>query len=275
MRFFELTSPEYATDTEASRANPIEVLETFSLPSVRCRRCGLWAGSSRILTTFGKAKKVVASMADGLITPDEWNNRKSQWARLLGVPLDDLVPGTDHGAITFDEWNDMKPGWARLLGIPLDDDNLVPGADLGPPQGKVTGRITHNVVHPFPGRLWCAGRVKGKLQQSGGRGFKFAKVRLSFAKTATRYAGTASALWELVVVGRAWRKGSTLAGITACSTCGRKRFPRPKSLKVDEARWDGSDVFNVDLNSNIVIVTEHFKDALENAGGNNIAFRKI
>jgi hypothetical protein len=40
-------------------------------------------------------------------------------------------------------------------------------------------------------------------------------------------------------------------------------------MKVDEARWDGSDFFTVDRNPNIVLVTERVCNALSALGASN------
>lgn len=82
-------------------------------------------------------------------------------------------------------------------------------------------------------------------------------------------------LAELVIHGRAWRRGSTSESLQLCHVCGRTGFPNPRDLSVDEARWDGSDFITVDGNPNIVIVTKRVALVLESHGFSNVAAEPI
>ena len=81
--------------------------------------------------------------------------------------------------------------------------------------------------------------------------------------------------WELVVTGTAWREEQNEKTIRECDLCGRTQFPEPNNLRVDESRWDGSDFFHVNMNKNIVIVTQRVCDALEELGASNYDCRLI
>jgi hypothetical protein len=78
-------------------------------------------------------------------------------------------------------------------------------------------------------------------------------------------------LYELVVTGRPSRVGMDIERITVCLRCRRTLFPDPQRLVVDESRWDGSDFFNVDLNPNIVLVTERVCETLIRHRFTNVA----
>ena len=100
------------------------------------------------------------------------------------------------------------------------------------------------------------------MGRAGFAGVEFIEVQTSWAK-GMRPNGAPPRLWELVVTGSAWRKGSDEQSITICGVCGRTVFPNPSQLDVDVTRWDGNDFFHVDRNPNIVLVTERVCDLLD------------
>jgi hypothetical protein len=102
----------------------------------------------------------------------------------------------------------------------------------------------------------------------------FAGVDLVEVRTSWREGkgpiGTPPRLWEIVVSGTAWRKGSDDQSITTCRDCRRAIFPNASQLDIDETRWDGSDFFHVDRNPNIVLVTERVRDLFESSRYSNV-----
>lgn len=145
------------------------------------------------------------------------------------------------------DWMTARDRWARLLGV--DPGVIDPGAKLGLPSGTCRTAITEDVVHPIPGEIWIATNVRDALAAAGLTGVSLAKVQLSPECDAHDFS-------ELVVHGRAWRQGSTEENLRLCEICGRRGFPSPKNLVVDEARWDGSDFVLLDGNQNIIVVSE-------------------
>ena len=166
------------------------------------------------------------------------------------------------------EWMKARDGWAAQLGV--DPDLVKPGAVLGMPSATCKTPITEDVVHPFPGQIWVAQPVRDALTAAGLTGVSFAPVQLS--PECGRVA-----FWELVVHGRAWRPASnwrpvvTEESLRLCDICGRRGFPSPDFLAVDEARWDGSDFLNLDLNPNITVVTERAAAVFTANGFSNVA----
>jgi hypothetical protein len=176
-----------------------------------------------------------------------------------------LPPGLDQFAggtfLPATDWMDARDRWAALLDV---DSNLVePGARLGPPSGTCTKAVTEDAVHPTPGEIWVTSRVRGALTAAGLTGVSFATVRLSPGCSE----GT---LAELVVHGTAWRRGSSEETLRLCAQCGRRGFPSPHQLQVDESRWDGSDFLFLDGNPNIVVVTERVAEVVASSGFRNL-----
>ncbi len=213
MRFHKLTHAEYRDDREDEARTPVTVVASHHIPSISCEECGTWTSCVRL-------RVPMPSRADDF----------------LGVRF-----------LSVSEWNRCRDKWARLLNVSAEE--LAPGAELGPPSATCTSRICEDAVHPFPGQIWVASRVKDAVIGAGLTGVSFVRVELR--------AGCGEAeMWEMVVHGRSWRRGSTADSLRLCNICGREGFPSPEYLLVDEQRWDGSDVLNLDHNPNIIIVTE-------------------
>ena len=176
---------------------------------------------------------------------------------------------TEFAGMTFlpaSDWMRTRPRWARVLKI--DENAIQPGAVLGPPTGTCRAPVRNDFVHPRPGVVWCNRRARDTLAKARLSGVSFAAVRITSARVQPH-------LYELVVQGHAWRVGSSPKKIRACNICGRTRFPRPSTLAVDESRWDGGDIFHVDNNPNIVVVTERVHKVLAHGRFTNVLARPI
>lgn len=213
MKFFKLTHPRYPTDQEDDRRNPVSVAGRYQIPGIVCDVCGNWSSSSRLRGPLPREA-------------DQFRHVE-------------FLPPT--------EWKAMRGRWAAMLGV--EPARVQPGLRLGPPTGLRSGPIVEDVVHPFPGLMWVADRVRAVVVEEALSGVSFASVELEPDPGDT-------ALSELVIHGSAWRQGSTEQTVQVCSVCGRRGFPSPRNLKVDEARWDGSDFLHLDGNPNIVVVTQ-------------------
>lgn len=233
--FFQLTHPTYVTDTEDSACNPVVTVVEYAVPGVICDRCGPWASSDRIRD-----------------------------ARLSAAPRELRRSGHGVGVmLPFEEWRRRMPHWASTLGV--DPTRITPGAELGPPMGRVSANIACDVVHPAPGRVWVKRPVKDALERAHLAGFALSPVSI-------RGLAPADALWEIEPHGHAWRKGRNRDAAVLCEICGRMGFPNPRVLAVDEATWDGSDFLTLDLNPNILIVTERVRAVLADRRFSNVAF---
>jgi hypothetical protein len=150
--------------------------------------------------------------------------------------------------LTVTDWRTARDRW---------------GAKLGPPSGTCTKAVTEDAVHPTPGEIWVMSHVGDALAAAGLTGVSFATVSLSPGCSE----GT---LAELVVHGTAWRRGSSEETLRLCAQCGRRGFPSPHQLQVDETRWDGSDFLFLDSNPNIVVVTERVAEVVASSGFRNL-----
>lgn len=185
----------------------------------------------------------------------------SSSARLRIPPSTGLNEFLGTSFMQVSDWQRARSQWAQTLNVSADE--LSPGAELGPPMGICKSRINEDTVHPLPGVVWVTSRVRGVLIMASFTGMSFVGVQLS--------ASCEVDMWELVVHGRASRKGSTLETLRLCDICGRTGFPSPKNLSVDEARWDGSDFVIVDDNPNMILVSERVKNTIDASGITNLA----
>lgn len=227
MHFFKLSSPAYRSDREANRRNPVVSHATHFIPGIACSRCGRWASSHR-----------------------------------LPVPLpESAVEFEGPSFLSVDEWLAGRQRWAAQLQV--DPSLIHPGARLGLPSGTCSAEIREDVVHPMPGEVWVAHRVRDAIVEAGATGVSFLDVQLP----ANCHA---QGLSTILVHGRAWRRGSTEESLRQCEICGRTGFPSPKVLTVDEARWDGSDFITLDGNPNIIVIVSGVRDLLESHAFSNV-----
>ncbi len=185
----------------------------------------------------------------------------------LRVPLPEDIAGfSGVRFLSVDEWRGSSSKWAARLGIPVEV--LAPGAKLGPPVGVCSSDILEDSVHPMPGEIWVVPRVRDAFVSAGLTGVAFERVVLSGNCKGVE-------LWELVVQGRTWRRGSTEGSLCVCELCGRRVFPLPNKLSVDESRWDGSDFVLLDHNPNIIVVTERTQKVLDANAFSNLVIERI
>jgi hypothetical protein len=222
VRFRKLTHPHYETDNEDTAVNPIRMIEDIALPGIICPACGTWAGSRRVCLPI---------------------DEPSLLGCLRGAPI-------------------SQTAWMELADQVRTSENLArdfplrPGDVLGRPRAELLDESPPDFLHPFPGQLIVQGPVVNALQEAGLTGYKPMPVDVHWSQRIRPSPAEPPALYELVVTGKAWRIGMNEIQITLCCVCGRRGFPNPEYLAVDESRWDGSDLFHVDANPNIVLVTE-------------------
>ena len=227
MKFYRLTDYDYETDQAFSRHNPVRVIGNFSIPSLRCPNCIVFASCDRLLN--------------------------------LNLQNVDLQKYRVYQFLDLEEWFAKRPIWAQELGV--EEKDIWPATKIGPPLGEVRNVIKEDVVHPFPGVIWVKENIVKLLKSISVTGVEFVPVELQLKK-GLKNSIEIPQLWELYVRGKAWRKGVEPQSIIKCNLCGRTEFPHPDILAVDESRWDGSDFFNVDQNQNKIIVTEKVHDIL-------------
>lgn len=251
--FFRLTHPPYEDDFQDEKLNPVWITSPYNIPGIVCPVCGPMGFSSRLR---------------------------------IPLPPQDILrefSGMQHLPLT--QWMVDQSRWAEMLNV--RPDQITPGASIGPPCGLLKGMPTADVLHPS-GELWVRTHVMNKLKEINCTGVEYAKALFiyrpddaeSFCEgVVVDYEpidmARLSEYWEITVTGTAWREGQSEKTIRVCDLCGRTEFPSPHSLRVDESRWDGSDFFNVDRNTRIVLVTGRVCKALEELGASNYYCKPI
>jgi hypothetical protein len=222
---------------ESDLHNSVWVDNAFVLlPMITCDACGEWGGSGKLRIP------VPPELATELGTFRELN---------YAIPLED--------------WKCRSLRWADLLHVPVA--SLEPSMNIGPPYGAVQGKIQDDVIHAMPGYIWVQDRVKDAVVAAGFTGVRPVEVKLDKEGMPR--------LWELYIEGKAFRVGSTPESLLECALCGRTKFRNPKDLTVDVDRWDGSDFFNLDGNSNMAFVTERVHDLFVREAFSNCEFLPI
>lgn len=220
MQFYRLTYPDYKTDQEFNLNNPIRMIRDIWLPGIICSKCGsTWAGNRRLYLSIND-ESLRGQLRGGPVPQSEWENLSHQVRVTVGLP---------------------------------DDYLLKPGDVLGKPIAELQHSKLPDFLHPFPGQLIVKSNVIETLQRAKLTGFHPIPVEVSWSKKVKKPPELPN-LYELMVTGSARRVDIT-EEIT-CQACGRRKFPRPEWLVVDEGQWDRSDFLYLDGNPNIVIVTD-------------------
>ena len=243
MHFYDLTYPNYETDQQLSRANPITMRVELNIPPVICPACnertgGGYTSSDRVRVPVPETSALRPYLKGKRLPLSEWRGLVAKLREELSIP----------------PWMPVSPG-----------------AQIGLPKGELRSARVPDFMHPFPGQMIVRRRVVDALESAGLTGFLPVRVEVTWGKRVKHRDAEPPELYELVVKGVAWRVGVGLDKITACAQCGRTVFPAVGHLTVDESRWDGSDFFHVDRNPNIVLVTERVCAVLASHGFSNYA----
>lgn len=244
MYYFRLCPPLYESDAQRSRQNPIEVVDEFSVPGIKCGSCGqVWAGSRKLylpLTEAIRRSELAKRLKPGVLRDSDWHQAIGELRVAMGLPED------------YQFW---------------------PGDVLGRPTLKLS-RIDalHDIIFPWTGEIVVSERVLNLLREANLKGFIAVEPSIKLPKKLGVEGGATPRLFVLRVVGHGWREGSNLEDIVVCKRCGRWKQPPKSSSRIDVSRWDGSDFFNLDLNPYEVYVTSQAQQILAGFGNSNIRF---
>lgn len=241
MKFYRLTVPDYPTDQAYKNANPICMMGDFYVPGILCSVCaeetgGCWASSGRIRVDIPQESHLRQNLTGRTLPVDEWRIFAKQLREELVIP-----------------------SW-----IPI-----TPGAHIGLPQGELSCSHVMDFLHPFPGQIIVREEVIDVLQQSQLTGFQPIPVKVTGSTEITHELSEVPHLYELLIMGKGWRVDIYEDNIVACDTCKRTIFPEREHTIIDDQRWDNTDFFTIDLNPNIVIVTERVYQVLKQANFSN------
>ncbi|RIH90484.1 hypothetical protein Mterra_00370 [Calidithermus terrae] len=247
MHYFRLCPPLYESDLQRSRQNPLEVIDEFSIPGIKCDSCGqIWAGSRKLYLPLAEAV------------------RKSGLAKQLRP-----------GVLQDSDWHRLIEDLRAVMGLP-EDYQFWPGDALGRPILKLNRiDVPHDVLFPWTGEVVVSERVLNLLREADLKGFIAIEPSVRLPKKLELEGGTIPRLFVLRVVGHGWREGSNLEDMVVCKRCGRRKHPPKISSRIDVSRWDGSDFFNLDLNPNEVYVTDKAREVLASPGTNNIRLEEL
>ena len=223
--FYELREPEYETDDESDLANPIRQIESYHIPGIICSVChDTWGGSRRLY---------------------------------IPITNSDLQQKLNSYPLQESEWRELEQSIRQSTGLP-DDFLLQPGDTLGTPSFELLAFDLPDFMHPFPGQMIVKRSVVHALQRAELTGYHVVSIKVKWSKGLQEPLTPLPELYEIMVDGSAWRVDSTPESITACPHCKRKIFPDPDWLRIDESRWDHTDIFHPDFNTNMVIITDRF-----------------
>lgn len=224
MHFYRLTHPEYTTDHAADVANPIRMVNEFYVPGIVCSVCGeSWASSDRVRVPVPMTSDLRTHLMGKVLSEKEWYSFAAKLRHELSIP-----------------------SWMRVT----------PGAQIGLPKGELYSCEVPDLMHPFPGQIIARSQVIRALAKEQVSGFYPVQVQTTWAERIRRKDAETPGLYELLIMGNAWHTGKDTCNTTVCTRCGRTSVPSTTCLDIDIDRWDGSDFFHVDQNTNIVLVTE-------------------
>jgi hypothetical protein len=236
-----MTHPEYETDRADERANNVN-LKMLSFPGIECSACGQIWGGSRFMN-WPVPKRNIRSFQN------EWPIRSEDWFRLRDDYLDE---------------------------VNLPKETLIlPGDRIGIGSAKISSPKISDVIFPLIGVFLFGERAASVLQNSGFRGAELLKIPVSFSSKKCIDIEP-PVLYQLRVTGKARNVGSPDSDTVVCDVCHRSISKHTTRVReVDESRWDGSDIFNMDENENMVFVTERVREALLTAQLNNVVFKEL
>lgn len=228
MNFFHLTNPLYASDQARKRANPLRTINGYWIPGLTCSKCGeTWAGTRR-----------------------------------LYLPLNDLsiIKFLNLPPLSDSDWYQNLSEIRRILRLP-ESFELQPGDRLGIPEFELHRTKIGKIMFAFPGQIIVTKDIVDDLKEAGVSGYSPIQAIVKWSDS-VKEAINPPALYELMIHGHAWRKDMSIETSIACDKCRRPLFHNPNVITVDEDRWDGSDMFNLDLNPHKVIVTQKVCEVL-------------
>jgi len=118
-------------------------------------------------------------------------------------------------------------------------------------------------------------RVVDALTEARLSGWRSGRV---YVQAASRLQGEDLDYSELVVVGhtRNYAERTGLLPIEDCPECGLRRYERPRTaIALPAECWDGTDIFEIEELPGLYIVTQAFKDVVDDHGFNGVELTNI
>ncbi len=237
MNFFRLTHPEYETDMDQSRNNPLEWANRYIVPGVICPDCGSWGGRRRLFLP------ITDPILEKRLEKPPYPIPLDQW-----IILADAIVKSSHVSSDF---------------------HLRPGDELGNPTVKVKSSLISDFVFPWRGGILFTEKTWHVLAESEMSGYRAEVVEIVDRRGTTDHEQLLPRIYYLNVTGRI--KSHT--NLDRCTICGRIRINYP--IELSEANWDGND-FIIDENyPDLIFVTERTCTILYNNNLRNYICKKI
>jgi len=229
MRFYRFKYPEYETDMEYSRKNPVEWVSQFIIPSVTCPDCGTWFGNRR------------------LFLPVEDEAIK----KLLKRPPYPLP---------LEEWRSLTNRVSLAMTSGYDPQ---PGDELGGPTVKITSAKVSDFIFPWRGGILVTEKARDAIIKSELMGCQFLKVELIDKRSKKSRENPLPSLYVLLVTGRI----ISPIKFDCCPICGKCKGVY--LMELCEENWDGNDFILDENYPNLVFVTERACAVIKQSGLTN------
>jgi hypothetical protein len=176
----------------------------------------------------------------------------------------------DRSFVDFAEGND----WEGVI-CPISEGHRRAGKRITP--------LTLEIIRPkqvdfswtFLSDVVISERALSVLRAANITGFEVKPVKLVVPTKARFRHLNMPELWELVVTGSGGpaHSDSRIELADACAACGYRRYAHHgDGIVVDEANWDGSDIFVVKEYTKYVLVTERTKEVIKRNKLTNVRF---
>lgn len=225
VKFYQLKVPEYKSDMESSRKNPAKMIVDYYIPCIECPICGPWGGLGRVYHDVC----------------DNFDERNFKGIRHLSAA----------------DWLEKRRGWAEHFGVP--EETIRPGDRLGLPKGRIRTEKYLDFIFVYPLFIWITERVYLALKEHDVTGASFYQVQMQYKG----YEYTKIKFYEICAKSLERRKITTKNKNIMCDVCKRRKAPICETLVVDSSCWSGSDIFDVDLHSNRILISERVKAIFE------------
>ncbi len=228
-----MLSPEYETDRQEDRMNPLQEKHRVSMPGIRCEVCHTtWAGSRRLYLSNAEAARPLL---------------KKVWA--LDAPL----------------WHDLATSVKSKLGLP-EAFLLKPGDTLSTPTYLLKGR-PQPIMFPPLGAPLVEERVAQRLTEANLTGLSLLPV--SLVASGKGLLGEPPTAYFILRV-TANQKGTTEANKAVCDNCGypgkSTSMPFPPELVAE------TDFFTLDENPYNIYVRQNVVDLFSLLELTNVRF---
>lgn len=133
MKYYQLDTPNYETDQEDGKCNPVSLEFSHVFPSLNCPVCGLWSSTNHL------------------------PQRAFHGYDTAGLP-------SDFTELDITKWREFASGFYQYL----DSDEVSPGLEVGPCVALFSSTPRFDFLHIMPSQILVSSRVNQLLKGLGG-----------------------------------------------------------------------------------------------------------